>query len=177
MIGSEPTLSPLAMPSLSLTMSNGFSYYFRDFLARVQAISSDLSESEFWDNPYPYGNSIGHLVLHITGNLNYYIGAKLAATGYQRDREREFTENNRPPKAEVLHQLAAAIDAVIAVLATQTDTDWSAHYTADGVDDVPDRFSIFLRCAVHFHHHIGHMSYVKDEYLRRRTLSPTAASA
>ena len=38
--------------------------------------SSLLSEEQFWRNPFPYGNDIGHLVLHLTGNLNYYIGAK-----------------------------------------------------------------------------------------------------
>ena len=68
------------MSDISTTISNGFGYYFQDFLDRVQVLAGDLSEQEFWSNPYPYGNSMGHLVLHITGNLNYYIGAQLAAT-------------------------------------------------------------------------------------------------
>jgi len=156
------------MSELSNTISNGFGYYFRDFFERVQVLADDLTETEFWGNPYPYGNSIGHLVLHITGNLNYYVGAELANTEYVRDREREFTEGNPPPKSEVLGELASAVEQVIAVLEKQTDPDWSTAYRAVGVDDVPDRFSIFLRCAVHFHHHIGHMSYTKDEILRRR---------
>ena len=139
------------MTNLSPTISNAFSYYFQDFLERVQVLSDDLSDTEFWTNPYPYGNSIGHLVLHIMGNLNYYIGAQLAATGYVRDRAREFTESAPPTKAQ-----------------KQQDGDWATAYMAAGVDDVPDRFSMFLRAAVHFHHHIGHMSYVRDEHLRRR---------
>ena len=158
------------MSDLSVTISNGFGYYFQDFLSRVQMLADDLSEQEFWSNPYPYGNSMGHLVLHITGNLNYYIGTQLSATGYVRDREREFAENNPPPKAEVIQALAQAITTIIAVLEKQADIDWVTPYQADGVDDVHDRFSIFLRCAVHFHHHIGHMSYVRDEHLRQRDL-------
>lgn len=156
------------MHDLSPTLNQGFSYYFDDFLARVQVLASDLTEDEFWHNPFPYGNSIGHLVLHLTGNLNYYIGAQLAATGYVRDREREFTDALPPTKAEALQQLASAIHIVGAVLKTQTHDDWATAYSAVGVDDVPDRFSIFLRCAIHFHHHIGHMSYTKDELLRSR---------
>jgi hypothetical protein len=159
------------MSDISTTISNGFGYYFQDFLDRVQVLAGDLSEQEFWTNPYPYGNSIGHLVLHITGNLNYYIGTQLAATGYVRDRAREFTENTLPPKAEVIQALTIAIETVIAVLEKQVDIDWMTPYQADGVDDVHDRFSIFLRCAVHFHHHIGHMSYVRDEHLRLRDRS------
>lgn len=153
---------------LSPTLRNGFSYYFRDFLEKVRIISDDLSDEEFWSNPYPYGNSVGHLVLHITGNLKFYIGTHLASSGYIRDREREFTEPNPPSKADALHQLKLAVDIVVAALEKQKDNDWSLSYSAEGVDDVPDRFSIFLRCAVHFHHHIGHMSYVRDEYIRQR---------
>lgn len=162
------------MNPLTHTLQTGFSYYFRDFLTRVETLSSDLSESEFWVNPYPYGNSIGHLVLHLTGNLNYYIGAQLASTGYVRDREREFTQASPPPKAEALRQLAWAVELVIATLEQQAEADWGAAYVASGVEDVPDRFSIFLRCAVHFHHHIGHMSYVRDEYIHRRTATNAA---
>lgn len=156
------------MTNLSPTLQQGFRHYFHDFLARVQTLADDLAEVEFWRNPYPYGNSIGHLVLHITGNLNYYIGAQLAATGYIRDRQREFSESTPLTKAETIAQLADAIATVLAVLEEQQESDWSTPYRADGVDDVHDRFNIFLRCAVHFHHHIGHMTYTKDELVRQR---------
>ena len=156
------------MQDLSPTLSLGFAYYFDDFQARVQALASDLTEADFWGNPFPYGTSIGHLVLHLTGNLNYYIGAQLADTGYVRDREREFSEAQPPTKGEALQVLAIAIATVKTVLATQVHTDWATAYSAVGVDDVPDRFSIFLRCAIHFHHHIGQMGYTKEEWLRRR---------
>src|SRR5215216_3526515 len=118
------------MTDLSTTISQGFAYYFHDFLARVQLLSSELSEEEFWTNPFPYGNSIGHLVLHITGNLNYYIGTQLAATGYLRDREREFTESNFPSKAEALRQLAVAVELVVATLEKQRESDWALPYSA-----------------------------------------------
>ena len=52
---------------------------------------------------------------------------------------------------------------MIDTLKKQTADDWAREYTAVGVDDVKDRFGIYLRCAVHFHHHIGQMIYlVKD---------------
>ena len=58
--------------------------------ARIRELAAPLSNEQFWQKPYPYGNSFGHLVLHLTGNLNYYIGAQIANTGYVRDRPREF---------------------------------------------------------------------------------------
>ena len=156
------------MQDLSPTLSQGFAYYFDDFLERVQTLTADLSEIEFWGNPFPYGNSIGHLVLHLTGNLNYYIGAQLDGSGYVRDREREFSEAQPPSKADTLAALVNTIQTVKTVLASQQHDEWAAAYSAAGVDDVHDRFSIFLRCAIHFHHHIGQMSYTKDEWLRQR---------
>jgi hypothetical protein len=30
-----------------------------------------LREEQFWKNPYSYGNSVEHLVRHLTGNLSY----------------------------------------------------------------------------------------------------------
>lgn len=152
----------------STTIQQSFSYYFQDFLQRAIHLSADLSEDEFWCNPYSYGTSIGNLVLHLTGNLNYYIGAQLAGNNYLRNRENEFDAATHPSKTEAIESLQEAIKVVVATLAVQTDSDWSSAYSAAGVDDVHDRFSIFLRCAVHFHHHIGQMGYTKDELVGRR---------
>ncbi len=151
------------MDNLSVIISAGFTRSFQDFNRRVRALSEDLAEEQFWARPFPYGNSFGHLVLHITGNLNYYIGAQLSSTGYIRDRELEFTDRTPPSKEEALQRLDEAVAMVIASLERQTDEDWAKDYGAIGVDE-QDRFSIYLRCAVHFHHHIGQMIYLQKQY-------------
>src|ERR1700674_5086130 len=74
----------------------------------VKAAAEPLDEAQFWRKPVEPGNSVGHLVLHLTGNLNHFVGACLADTGYVRDREREFTESSPPAKAEALAGLAVA---------------------------------------------------------------------
>ena len=50
------------------------------------------------DQTVSVGNSIGHLILHLTGNLNHYIGSLVAGTGYERRREQEFTDPARIPR-------------------------------------------------------------------------------
>lgn len=151
------------MNNISVTISSGFKRSFQDFNQRARALSEELAEEQFWENPFHYGNSFGHLVLHITGNLNYYIGAQLCSTGYIRNRELEFTDSAPPSKEEALQRLDEAVALVIAALDQQTDDDWAKSYSAVGVDE-KDRFGIFLRCAVHFHHHIGQMIYLKKEH-------------
>ena len=64
----------------------------------VRQLAEPLTEKQLWSKPVDPGNSIGHIVLHLTGNLNHFVGAQLGASGYVRDREREFTEAKPPAK-------------------------------------------------------------------------------
>jgi hypothetical protein len=153
------------MNKLSETIASGLIHAYRDFARRVRALAERLSEEQFWTKPYPYGNSFGHLTLHLTGNLNYYIGAQLVGTGYVRDREREFTEQAPPSKEEALRRFDEAVEMVLATLERQTAESWSEGYSAAGASDVAkDRFSIFLSCAAHLHHHVGQMIYLEKEF-------------
>ena len=125
-----------------------------------------LSEEQFWKNPFPYGNSAGHLVLHLTGNLNYYIGAQVAGTGYVRNRDLEFTEIRKPAKDEVLQKFDDTIAMVVATIEKQAEDDWCKAYSAEREPEAKNRFTIFLRCAVHFYHHVGQINYISRELLK-----------
>jgi len=138
----------------------------REYLERATELYKwvePLSEEEFWVNPFEYGNSVGHLVLHLTGNLNYYIGAQIAGTGYIRNRNLEFTDTRRPSKAEVLRRFDETIAMVAATIEAQSETDWTVPYAAEREPAAKDRFTALLRCAVHFYHHLGQISYLSRE--------------
>jgi catechol 2,3-dioxygenase-like lactoylglutathione lyase family enzyme/uncharacterized damage-inducible protein DinB len=149
------------------TIASALVQAFRDYRDRVHRLAQGLSEGQFWARPYPYGNSMGHLVLHLTGNLNFYIGREMAGTGYVRDREREFHDPNPPSKAEALRRLDEAVALVLAIVERQTAADWSAPFAAPGAEGLPNRFSMFLRAAAHFHHHAGQMIYLAREHARQ----------
>src|SRR5205823_5027003 len=106
---------------------------------------------------------VGHLLLHLTGNLNYYVGAQIAGSGYVRDRPREFADTARRPKDEVLRDFDRAVDMVLATLAAQSEADWRAPYSGVGAEDVADRLAMFLRCAAHADHHAGQMIYLRKQ--------------
>jgi len=146
-------------------MAAAFGRNFRAFAARTRLLAGELSDEQFWTRPHPYGNSFGHLVLHLTGNLNYYIGAQIAGTGYVRDRDREFTDTSRRPKDAVLQALDDTVTLVVATLDAQTADDWTRAYTAVGSDE-QTRFGVVLRCAEHFHHHLGQMIYLVKAHTR-----------
>ena len=152
----------------SVTIAAGLARDYQIFAQRLRSLADGLSQEEFWTRPFAYGNSVGHLVLHLTGNLNYYIGTQIAGTGYVRNRDLEFTDTSRRPKAEVLDALDAAVGMVVNAVRAQTDADWARPYDAVGSDS-PNRFAIVLRCAEHFFHHLGQMIYLAKEHERRRT--------
>jgi uncharacterized damage-inducible protein DinB len=153
------------MPELSETVNTGFANYYEKLRVDLRTWVASLTEEQFWKNPFPYGNSVGHLVLHLTGNLNYYIGAQIAETGYVRDRPREFAETKLPSKLEALAEFDKAIEMVIATVRKQSAEDWSAPYSGTGVA-CENRFAIVLDCAAHADHHIGQILNLARELVR-----------
>jgi len=154
------------MPDLNSTLSSTLTSRFAANLARVRELGAPLTEQQFWTKPFQYGNSFGHLVLHLTGNLNYYIGSQIAQTGYVRDRPREFSEPNPPAKEEALNRLDEAVAMVIATIRAQSPEDWSKAYCATG-SNCTDRLDMVMQCAAHMQHHIGQMIYIDNEWKQK----------
>jgi hypothetical protein len=134
---------------------------------RVRELAAPLTNTQFWHKPFAYGNSFGHLVLHLTGNLNYYVGAQIANTGYVRDRPREFNDDNPPSKDETLKRFDDAVEMVLKTIRSQSPEDWSAEYSGAGTD-AKNRLDIVVICAAHMQNHIGQMIYLSYE-LQRQT--------
>jgi DinB superfamily len=147
------------MDDLDNSIASALVTRYTKFGSVVRELAAPLSEEQFWTKPFAFGNSSGHLVLHLTGNLNYYIGAQIAGTGYVRDRPLEFSDATRPSKAEVLTKFDQAIAMVLATIRSQSPGDWTKAYTATGAD-AKDRFEMVLQCATHLHHHIGQLMYL-----------------
>jgi uncharacterized damage-inducible protein DinB len=151
------------MTDLCEVIAKDFSSYYTMLREQTHHWVDPLTEEQFWERPFAHGNSAGHLLLHMTGNLSYYIGARVAESGYVRDRDREFTEPEPRPKAEVLASFDGAIAMVIATIEKQTAEDWLRPYSAVRESEAGERFAIFLRCAGHAYHHVGQLIYLSRE--------------
>ncbi len=154
------------MSDLQSTLSSVLADRYAANAARVRELAAPLANSQFWGKPFPYGNSFGHLVLHLTGNLNYYIGAQIAGTGYVRDRPREFNDPNPPPKEGALKRFDDAVAMVGATIGAQSPDDWSKAYSGVGAT-AQNRLDMVVQCAAHMQHHIGQMIYLAYEWKRQ----------
>ncbi len=153
------------MENLSGTVASVFAEYFEGAAERIASLTEPLSEEQFRTNPFPYGNSVGHLILHLTGNLNHYIGALIAGTGYVRERDREFTESARPSKQDLLKRFREAAVMAVSTIRNQSSADWSAPFQAER-SKARNRLGILLDCATHFRLHEGHMQYLSQEWAK-----------
>ena len=149
------------MSKLNEDLTKSFADRYAELGNLVEKMAETIDDEQFWNKPFGFGNSFGHLVLHLTGNLNYYIGAEIAKTGYVRDRPREFTETARPPKQEVMRRFDDALKMVVKTIYAQREEDWAKPYSAKGEEDAVNRLTLVLRCATHLHHHVGQMMYLK----------------
>lgn len=128
------------------------------FPAQIRAAVAPLSEEQFWWRPNESTNSVGNIVIHLTGSINHFLNHNLGGLDYKRDRPAEFAERRQIPKAEVL----AAFDAMIA----------NAERTLDGLtparltDPSPEPklnaniFEDLLGIAVHLSNHAGQLVWI-----------------
>jgi hypothetical protein len=163
------------MTDLASTIAADFASYYEYIGAHTHQWVDSLTQEQFWHNPYGYGNSVGHLILHMTGNLNYYIGARVAGTGYIRNRTLEFADASAPPKQEVMRKFDETIAMVVAAIGKQAPADWLASYSAEREPAAQERFMIFLRCAGHAYHHVGQLVYLSKELAREAEMRAARA--
>lgn len=61
-----------------------------------------LSDAQLWQRANQHCNSVGNLVLHLTGNVGQWILAGLAAEPFRRDRPAEFAERGPLERSALL---------------------------------------------------------------------------
>jgi uncharacterized damage-inducible protein DinB len=146
------------MSRLTQPVKDELARYFLHLAGRVERAVRSLPREKLWNKPFAFGNSVGHLVLHLTGNLQHYIGAGVGGTGYVRNRPLEFTDPNRYPPEEVLKQFHDAVQRTVETLRSLSEDDLLRPIANEA--PIQTSFGLFLVCAAHLNNHVGQMSYL-----------------
>jgi uncharacterized damage-inducible protein DinB len=130
----------------------------RDLATLRREVEAYPDERDLWREVPGVPNVGGTLVLHLTGNLQHYLGARLAGTGYVRDRAAEFARRD-VPRSELLRDIDAARAAVKAA-STAVGTAQLAADFPEAVGGSRVRTGDYLvHLAVHFAYHLGQLDY------------------
>lgn len=88
-----------------------------DYLPKIERCMERLSDEEVWWRRGEESNSIGNLVLHLSGNARQWIVSGIGGATDTRARQSEFDERSMISGAELLSHLRQTLQEVDAVLA------------------------------------------------------------
>lgn len=88
-----------------------------DYLPKLERCLEELTDEQIWWRANEKSNSIGNLLLHLSGNARQWIVSGLGGAADARVRSQEFAERRMVPRAELLaivHETLAEVDRVLA---------------------------------------------------------------
>lgn len=108
-------------------------YYLQtEYRTKLRAAVTALPEEAVWWRANDKSNSVGNLLLHLTGNVRQWIVSGVGGAPDRRDRAGEFAARDGATAAELLDVLDQALDDVDAVLAKLTSDDLASRRTIQG---------------------------------------------
>jgi uncharacterized damage-inducible protein DinB len=78
---------------------------------RIERCLQLLSEADTWWRQHETNNSVGNLLMHLTGNLGQFVLAAIDGQADARDKDKEFSERAAIPKAILVRNLRQALAA------------------------------------------------------------------
>lgn len=132
--------------------------FHRDLNKLKTEIESYQKEEMLWHFDKNISNSAGNLCLHLIGNLNAYIGAGLAKSGYVRNRELEFSQRNIP-KTELIQKIEATLAVVEKGLDMITEQQMNADFPIVIWDKSTGMAFTLIHLSAHLNYHLGQINY------------------
>lgn len=130
----------------------------RDLEKLKEEILLYKNEKNIWLTDKAILNSAGNLCLHLTGNLNAYIGAEFGNTGYIRNRPEEFSLKD-VPKKELIDKIEQTIQIVENTLDIITESQLQAEYPQETSLGKVSTGYFFIHLAMHLSYHLGQVNY------------------
>lgn len=111
----EPPESPL--PAALTFLRHARFRLLKDYFVKIAASIETLDDEQIWRRPNESSNSIGNLLLHMSGNVRQWIISGVGGAEDIRDRAGEFAARGSAPKGELIALVRATLDESDAVLA------------------------------------------------------------
>jgi uncharacterized damage-inducible protein DinB len=135
-----------------------------EYLPSIERAVADLSDDQVWWRPNEASNSVGNLILHLTGNVREWILGGVGRLPYERNRQREFDERKAIPKDALLARLRTVLGEADAVLGRVKDAELTEVRKIHD-DDISVLQAIY-HVVEHFSTHTGQILWIAKS-LRR----------
>jgi uncharacterized damage-inducible protein DinB len=127
-------------------------------LPRVIRCLELLSDEDIWWRPNRSSNSIGNLVLHLTGNVTQWILSGLGGAQDIRKRDREFRAKGPIPRPELINRLETCILKAARVIEGLNRQDLKREHSIQGFQVTG--FQAVSHVTEHFAYHSGQVVFI-----------------
>jgi len=128
----------------------------RDLRTLRRELEAYPDERQIWQAVPGLPNSAGTLALHLAGNLQHYIGARLGGTDYVRNRDAEFSRRG-VPRSALIAEIERARTAIAASLPGVPAEALQRDYP-ELIADAHIRTDEYLvHLCAHFAYHLGQL--------------------
>ena len=121
----------------------------QDYMPKIERCVSLLTEEQVWFRGDEASNSIGHLLLHLTGSTRYWAIEVIGGSSIGRIRQREFEPLAAVPPARLMADLRAVVEEVDQLLSQMSVAVLLEERTARG-----ERATV-LWCVYHIVEHFS----------------------
>jgi uncharacterized damage-inducible protein DinB len=130
----------------------------RELRALARELESYPDDAAVWRTFPGVLNSAGTLVLHLTGNIQHYVGVVLGGTEYRRDRAAEFARRD-VPRRELAAEIERTIAAVRGALPHLAEDALHDDYPQAVADRTVATDEFLLHLVSHLSWHLGQVDY------------------
>src|SRR6185503_11718579 len=127
--------------------------HFGDYLAKIERCLTLLSDEQIWWRANPESNSIGNLLLHLSGNMRQWIVVGLSGVPDTRDRDSEFAQRDIVPGPELLNRLKQTVREADATLAGFDSENLAQTFLIQGLE--VSALEAIYHVVEHFSMHTG----------------------
>jgi uncharacterized damage-inducible protein DinB len=128
-------------------------YLATEYRIKLRAAVESLPEGALWWRANEESNSVGNLLLHLTGNVRQWIVSGVGGAPDNRYRAAEFDARAGADAVTLLSALDAVLDEADAVLASLTAADLASTRTIQGRTE--SVLEVVYHVVEHFSGHVG----------------------
>jgi uncharacterized damage-inducible protein DinB len=129
-----------------------------NYLKRITESLMELSDEEIWWRANDASNSVGNLMLHLSGNMRQWIIAGLGGAEDIRKRDLEFSEKGPISRAELIEKIQTVVKDASRVIATLSPADLMKRYSIQGFG--VSGYEALVHVTAHVAYHAGQIVYV-----------------
>jgi uncharacterized damage-inducible protein DinB len=134
----------------------------KEYPIKLRHCVNALPKAAVWARPNKESNSVGNLLVHLTGNVTEWILGGVGGRAYKRYRAGEFAQRDGADASKLMDDLEAVLREADSILAGLTETDLDRSLTIQ--ERKTNVLAAIYHVVEHFAMHTGQIVFLTKLY-------------